>query len=96
MAGPVLLLGILLLILIARTPKGKPFFSRITKLLIVLLGILCLVILGFFAMFAAWQIPYMIGQTIGALLILAIFVGIGFWIRQSRAVDVVVGLNLER
>jgi hypothetical protein len=85
MAGATVLLGILLLIVIARTPKDKALFSGLTKVLMILLGIVWLAIVGFFALFAAWQLPYMLGQAIGTILILLIFAGIGFWIRRSRA-----------
>jgi hypothetical protein len=84
MAGATLILGILLLILIARTPKTKPLFSGATKVVMILLGILWMLIIAFFARFAAWQLPYMLGQAIGTLLILAIFAAIGLAIRRKR------------
>lgn len=85
MAGATLLLGILLVIVIARAPKDRPLFSGVTKVLMILLAVLWMVIVGFFALFAAWQLPYILGQAIGTLLILSIFAGIGFWIKKSRA-----------
>ena len=84
MAVAALILGILLLILIARTPKDKPLFSGITKVMMIILGVLWLLIVTFFAVFAWWQLPYMLGQAIGTLLILAIFAGIGMGIRRHN------------
>jgi hypothetical protein len=85
MAGATLILAILLLIVVARTPKSKPLFSGTTKIVVILLGILWLLIVGFFALFAAWQLPYLLGQATGTLLILAICGAIGLAIRSKRA-----------
>jgi len=82
---PTLILGVMLAVLIARTPKDNPLFSGVTKVLMILPAVLWLVMVVFLALFAAWQLPYMLGESIGILLILSIFAGIGFWIRKSRA-----------
>ena len=76
------MLGVLLAMLIVRTPKGEPLFSAVTKVLLILLGVLWMAIVLFFALFATWQLPYMLGQYIATLLIVAFIALIGFWFRN--------------
>jgi len=48
-------------------------------------AVLWLLIVAMFGMLATSQIPYMLGQDVRTLLILAIFAAIGLWTRRSRA-----------
>jgi hypothetical protein len=84
MAGAALILGIVLLIAILNSTPGRPLFSKTLK---VIVGVLFL-IFGAYVVFIAMHVPmaasYLLGQTIGCILIVGFFVAVGMSIRKRR------------
>jgi hypothetical protein len=76
---------ILLLLVIACRPKTKLLLSAAEMSVVMVPAVLWLLIVAMFGMLATSQIPYMLGQDVRTLLILAIFAAIGLWTRRSRA-----------
>jgi hypothetical protein len=76
---------ILLLILIACRPKTRILLSAAKMSGVMVPAVLWLLIVAIFGLLAASQLPYMLGQAVRTLLILAIFAGVGLWTRRSRA-----------
>ena len=79
------ILVILLLLVIACRPKTKLLLGAAEMSVVMVPAVLWLLIVAMFGMLATSQIPYMLGQAVRTLLILAIFAAIGLWTRRSRA-----------
>jgi threonine/homoserine efflux transporter RhtA len=84
MAGATLLLGILLLIKIILTPQDKPIFGRFVT-------IATAILFALFSAYAVWlgtKVPgaaeNLIGQAVGLILILLVFVAIGIAVRKWK------------
>ncbi len=84
MAGAILILGLLLLWLIAKRPRSRPLLGRTAKVIILILGILYLGLIVFLILTMPVAAPRMIGQTVGAILILLVFAAIGNVVRKTR------------
>jgi|SRR5215469_1510510 len=84
MGGLVYILGILLLVLIAKKEPQVPVFSGFTKTLLIAIAILLALFIAFMAVKAPLVTPYMIGHFVGTILILMIFVGIGSLIHRQK------------
>lgn len=75
-----------LLILIACRPKTRILLVSAAKMSGVMVpAVLWLLIVAIFGLLATSQLPYMLGQAVSTLLILAIFAGVGLWTGRSRA-----------
>jgi hypothetical protein len=79
------ILVVLLLILFAIRPKTRLLLGAAKMSVMMVPGALWLFIAGGVGLLAAWRLPHIPGQVVAALLISAIFAGIGLWIRRSRA-----------
>ena len=83
MAAATLLLGILLLVRLVSVPPNKPPFGRLVKISAALVGALYSTYIAFLSVKVPKAVPYVIGQTFGAVFILLIFVAIGTVIRKK-------------
>jgi hypothetical protein len=79
------ILVILLLIVIACRPKTRLLLSATNMSAVMVPAVLWLLIVAILGLLATSQLPYMLGQAVRTLLILAIFAAIGLWTRQSGA-----------
>ncbi len=79
------ILVILLLLVIACRPKTRLLLSAAKTSVVMVPAVLWLLIVAMLGMLATSQLPYMLGQAVRTLLILAIFAAIGLWTRRSRA-----------
>jgi hypothetical protein len=84
MAGAILILGLLILWLTASRPPNRPLLGRVAKILILTLGILYLGLVVFLVLTWPLIVPRLIGQTVGAILILLIFAAVGNIIRKRK------------
>jgi hypothetical protein len=76
---------ILPLILVACRPKSRLLLSAAKVCVVMAPPPLWLLIVASFGLLVAAQLPYILGQALRTLLILAIFAGVGLWTRRSRA-----------
>jgi hypothetical protein len=83
MAGAILILGLLILWLTARRPLNRPLLSRATRISILVLGVLYLGLIVFLILTWPLIVPRLIGQTVGAILILFVFAAVGGIIRKT-------------
>jgi hypothetical protein len=79
------ILVILLLLVIACRPKTRLLLSAAKMSVVMVPAVLWLLIVAMLGMLITSQLPYMLGQDVRALLILAIFAALGLWTRRSRA-----------
>ena len=63
---------------------GKPLFSTGLKVIVSLLFLLFVVYFSLIARRAPMAAPYLLGQALGCLLIVGIFVAVGVAVRKTR------------
>ncbi len=82
--GAALVLGILFLVIIVRESPGKPLFSTTLKVIALVLFILFGAYVVFTSMYTPMDVPYLVGQALGCVLLMGIFVGIAVAIKKRR------------
>ena len=82
--GAAIVLGILFLGVILREPPGKPLFSVTLKVIALVLFVLFGAYVVFTSMYTPMDVPYIVGQALGCVLLIGVFVGIAVAIKKRR------------
>ncbi len=82
--GATIVLGILFLVVILRESPGKPLFSITLTIIALVLFILFGAYVVFTSMYTPMDVPYLVGQGLGCVLLMGIFVGIAVAIKKRR------------